>query len=353
MTASLFLRFVSPKTSFLFTLFHLQNSSKIVSSFGFALTFFNKVLFINSAFTIKDNSSSAKDSIYIEGYASTNDIDRAGDVVPVAVWEKGIKNYLKNPVVLAYHDHNDPVGRVVEHRVDSKGLWVKARISSAAEIYNLVKDNVLTAFSIGFKVLDASYDAATEVFSIKQLELVEISIVSVPCNQDTLFSLSKSFKDDEEYKLFKTQFASNSESAKGLESSKVAKSTTSKELEMDPKELQTMLDTAAANAANQATEKLLAAQRAETAAREKALADEAALQKRIAEAVAAVTPSTTGAEKLMAEIEKRFADQTESTKSVISGLEATLAEKAAEITAIAHGGKSSGGLFGWLKSLFS
>ena len=155
----------------------------------------NKVLFINSAFTVKDNSSSAKDSIYIEGYASTNDVDRAGDVVPVAVWEKGIKNYLKNPVVLAYHDHNDPVGRVVEHRVDSKGLWVKARISSAAEIFNLVKDNVLTAFSIGFKVLDASYDAATEIFSIKQLELVEISIVSVPCNQNTIFSLAKAFSN--------------------------------------------------------------------------------------------------------------------------------------------------------------
>ena len=49
-------------------------------------------------------------------------------------------NYLKNPVILAYHDHDDPVGRMVEHKIDSNGLWIKARISAASgEVFNLVK----------------------------------------------------------------------------------------------------------------------------------------------------------------------------------------------------------------------
>jgi len=154
----------------------------------------SKVLFLNSSFIKSTISDGKTDSITIEGYASTTDIDRQGDVVPVSVWEKGIQNYLKNPVILAYHDHSEPVGRMVEHRIDGKGLWIKARISGAAnEVFNLVKDGVLTAFSIGFRIVDAEYNSAAELFVVKELELHEISVVSVPANQNTLFSLSKAF----------------------------------------------------------------------------------------------------------------------------------------------------------------
>ena len=178
----------------------------------------NKVLYLNSAFSVKElpKASDPIDSIYIEGYASTNDVDRVGDVVPTTVWEKGIVNYLKNPIILSQHDHDDPIGRMVEHKIDGAGLWIKARISAAAEAFNLIKDNVLTAFSVGFKVKDAEYNSAADVFVIKDIELIEISVVSVPANQNTLFSLSKAFQNAEEYKKFKEQFAPVSESAKGL-----------------------------------------------------------------------------------------------------------------------------------------
>jgi HK97 family phage prohead protease len=294
----------------------------------------NKVLFLNSSFTKSEPLPTADgkiDSVTIEGYASTNDVDRHGDIVPASVWEAGIKNYLKNPVILAYHDHAEPVGRMIEHRVDEKGLYVKARISAAAEdVFNLVKDGVLTAFSIGFRIVDAEYNSALELFVVKELELHEISVVSVPANQNTLFSLSKAFDTAEEFKSFKLQFATPSDSAKGLEASGEAKSDITKELEMNQEELQKMM----AAAAEQATKSLLAAQEkaaAEKAAKEKADAD---FEARVKAAVAAVTPTETGAEKLLAEVEKRLADQAESTKSVVAGLESALKEKAAELEAI-------------------
>jgi len=81
----------------------------------------------------------------------------------------------------------------------------KARVSAAAEIFSLVKDKVLTAFSVGFRIMDAEYNAAAEIFMIKELELVEISIVSVPCNQNTVFNLSKAFDNTEDYSKFKEQ----------------------------------------------------------------------------------------------------------------------------------------------------
>ena len=297
----------------------------------------NKVLYLHSAFSNKELPSSGDkiDSVYIEGYASTTDIDRMGDVIPSSVWEKGIQNYLKNPIILFQHDHDDPVGRTVEHRIDGAGLWIKARISAAAtEVFDLIRDNVITAFSVGFRILDAEYNAVAEVFLIKEVELIEISVVSVPANQNTLFSLSKAFDDAEEYKKFKEQFAKE-ESAKGLETSKPAESESHKEWDMDPKELQAMLDAAANNAAEKAAKSILEAQAAEQIKAKKAADEQAELDARIKSAVeTTVSTISSGTEKLLEEITKRLEKSEESSKGLVDGLEGIIKEKAEELARI-------------------
>jgi HK97 family phage prohead protease/HK97 family phage major capsid protein len=289
----------------------------------------NKVLYVNSAFplNLKDDlaaTSDSIDSIFIEGYASTCDVDRTGDVVSATAWKSGLTNYLKNPIILAFHDHDDPVGRMVEHRVDSKGLWIKARISAAAEIFNLVKDNVLTAFSIGFKVMDAEYDSESEIFMIKEVELVEISIVSVPCNQNTLFSLAKAFDNAEDYTVFKKQFAKPTGNVPKVE----VKSTTPKEWIMSPEEIKQMLEAATKQAAEQATEALLTKQAAEAAELKHKADAEAELNAKVAAAVAvSIKSGESGAERLLSDITKRFEEQSAS----LAGLESSIKEKASEL----------------------
>lgn len=295
----------------------------------------HKVLYINSDFTKELQPDG--EAVIISGYASTTDIDRHGDVVPSAVWEKGLGNYLKNPIILAYHDHAQPVGRMVEHKVDSRGLWIKARISQASgNIYTLIKDGILSAFSIGFKIVDAEYNQATELFVVKELELHEISIVSVPANQNTLFSLSKAFETAEEYKSFVMHFAPKSESAKGLESSTEAEGKSIiKEWKMNPEELKQALADAARQAAEEATKSILAQQEkqaTEKAQQEKADRD---LEGKIKAAVAAtVETGKSGAERLLEEVEKRFQTQADESRKAIEGLEAVLKEKAQELDAI-------------------
>lgn len=297
----------------------------------------NKVLYINSAFSIKDNKDlpTAEDkieSIFIEGYASTNAVDRSGDVVPTSVWEKGIQNYLKNPIILSQHDYDDPVGRMVSHKVDKKGLWIRARISAAAEIFNLVKDNVLTAFSIGFKVIDAEYNSDAEVFMVKELELVEISIVSVPCNQDTLFSLAKAFDHAEEFMEFKKQFTIDSPV---VEQPVVVESTTKKEWNMNPEEIKQLLADTAKSAAEQATKSILAAQAAQAAQAQAIVKEAAEFDARVKAAVAThVQVGESGAERLLAEVTKRFEDQNTASKSALEGIESAIKEKTAELAAI-------------------
>lgn len=296
----------------------------------------NKILYVDNLFT-KELPKGDEDitSITIEGYASTNDSDRHGDVVASYVWEKGLENYLKNPVILAYHKHTEPIGRMVEHKVDQKGLWIKARISAAAEeVFNLVKDGVLTAFSIGFRIIDAEYNQATDLFVIKELELHEISVVAVPANQNTLFSLSKSFESDDECKSFKMQFAP----AQNTKAATAESNSNKEEWNMDPKELEKMLAAATEKAAKDAAAAVLAAQEkaaAEAAAKAKAEAEfEAKVKAAVDAKLAGVEVGQSGAEKLLAEVEKRFAEQAEVGKKALEDLQATLKEKAAELEAI-------------------
>ena len=294
----------------------------------------NKVLYFDSKFTAKA-AGEDDDSIMIEGYASTNDRDRQGDVVPAGVWKSGMANYLKNPIILAYHNHTMPIGKMVDYKADEHGLWIKAQIpSEVGDIYKLIKKGILSAFSIGFRVKDAEYEQASETFMIKDLELHEISVVSVPANQNTLFSLAKAFDSAQEFELFKQQFADVSESAKGLESSTNANSETKKEWNMDPKELEKLLADAAAKAAAETARAVVEAQTKAAEELQRKADEEAQLQAKIKAAVSAVQTVDTGAEKLLAEVEKRLNDQAESHKSALEGLESALREKAAELEAI-------------------
>lgn len=297
----------------------------------------NKVFYVSNAFTKSadlPNIEDKIDSINIEGYASTTDVDRMGDVIPAYAWELALNNFLKNPIILAYHDHSKPVGRMIDYKLDSKGLWIKARVSAAAEdVFNLVKDGILTGFSVGFRVKDATYNPDTDIFIITELELIEISLVSVPANQNTLFNLSKSFDNDEEYKSFKLNFNNTSvdASTKGLENST---DNNKEEIEMKPEELKDLMDQTATKAAEQAAKAILEAQEAKRKELEAEAAKKAAEEKALNERVESIVIGKSGAEKLMEEVEKRFAEENASTKSAIEGLQAELREKASELEAL-------------------
>ena len=133
----------------------------------------------------------------ISGYANTIDKDRYGDVVLPSAFK--MENYEKNPIVLLQHDHGKPIGVVVEHEITENGLFIKAEISDAAEdlykVKTLINDGVLKAFSIGFRLMKGKYIPEDDTYVIQELELLEVSVVSVPANQDSVFEVSKSFGD--------------------------------------------------------------------------------------------------------------------------------------------------------------
>ena len=292
--------------------------------------------------------------IDIKGSASTNALDRAGDIIEAEAWTKGgLENFKNNPVLLFNHDHNKPIGRATGLEVTDKGLEISGRISKAAgEIKDLVKDGVLGAFSVGFRVKDADYMTETDGYKIKDAELFEVSVVSVPCNQGATFSLAKSFDTMEDYEKFKKQFikansvdsadAVKVEQPSGEKSQKME--TDMSEEKMNPETSPEFdLDKFASEAAEKAVAQYAMKQAELKAAEEKAQAEAAeeaakveANEKAVQEAKqeeqkSVIQAGLSGAEKLMSDVEKRVNEKHEDLQEVVKSLESQLSEKSEEI----------------------
>ena len=269
----------------------------------------------------------------IAGYASTNAMDRSADRILSTAWTRGgLNNYQTNPILLFNHNYDKPIGRVVEIETDSKGLKIKGVISkSAGDVYNLVKEGVLSTFSVGFLIKDADYDKSVDGLIVKDAELLEVSVVSVPCNQDATFSVAKSFDNQEDYLNFRKQFDNAlggqppAETGGSSEGAKKA----SRNLKMDDN-TQDLINKAVADAL--AASQKAADEKAAKEAAEKAAAE--AMEKKVAEATAKVI--ATSEERITAELEKRFKDESTSLTEKLEGLRSELAEKSAEIAAVTN-----------------
>tara|TARA_R110000737_G_scaffold153601_1_gene182941 strand:+ start:1460 stop:3472 length:2013 start_codon:yes stop_codon:yes gene_type:complete len=285
--------------------------------------------------------------VNIKGLASTNAIDRAGDVINHDAWIKmnGLENYKTNPIVLFNHDYNKPIGRATSLEVTENGLEFGAKISkSSGEIKDLIKDGVLGAFSVGFRVKDADYNSETDGYTIKDAELFEVSVVSVPCNQGAMFSVSKSFDSMDEYNEWKTHF--NNKEAQITSAPQAEDKTSQQETKMsnDTKIPEANIDLKAfAEEVAKSTAAKIAMQQAETKAKELADAEEKAVQLEVEtaekeakqdEVKTIVEVGMSGAQQLMNDVEKRVSEKHDDLEKIVNELQTELKDKKEEIDAI-------------------
>lgn len=151
----------------------------------------------------------------IQGYASTMGLDRYNDVVEPEAFRKSIlSNYRKNPIILFQHNPERPIGKATLMSIDGKGLYIEGVIHDD-EVEEKIKVGILKAFSIGYIPKSVEYEDGDgnkldiekeedrmKIFFdrdvkriIKEVDLVENSVVSVPANPDALFTMEKSVKN--------------------------------------------------------------------------------------------------------------------------------------------------------------
>ena len=125
-----------------------------------------------------------------EGYGSVfGNKDLGNDVIEKGAFTKSIKRRTNKGVKLLYQHKSDmPIGVFDEIREDDHGLVVKGRLAlktqAGAEAYELLKMGALDGLSIGFRVnpSEVSYDKRNNKRIIKEVDLMEVSLVTFPMN---------------------------------------------------------------------------------------------------------------------------------------------------------------------------
>tara|TARA_R100001443_G_scaffold487_3_gene1986 strand:+ start:3022 stop:3930 length:909 start_codon:yes stop_codon:yes gene_type:complete len=129
-----------------------------------------------------------------EGYASTfNNIDKGNDIVVSGAFRKSLRRRPYQKVKLLYqHRTDEPIGVFESMKEDENGLFVKGRLAMGTqkgrESYELLKMGALDAMSIGFKADPKmqSYDERRRRRYLKEIDLMEVSLVTFPMNDKAI-----------------------------------------------------------------------------------------------------------------------------------------------------------------------
>lgn len=91
--------------------------------------------------------------------------------------------------ILWQHRQDMPIGVYDSVREDSKGLYVEGRllvkdVALAREAHALMASGAVSGLSIGYWVRESTFDEKTGVRTLTKLDLEEVSIVTMPANDD-------------------------------------------------------------------------------------------------------------------------------------------------------------------------
>lgn len=145
---------------------------------------------IKSSIKAYHDDEEDKDYGTFEGYGSVfGNKDLGNDVIERGAFLKSLKRRKPQNVKLLYQHKSDmPIGVFDEIKEDEHGLVVKGRLAlktqAGAEAYELLKMGALDGLSIGFRVnpKEVSYDKRGNRRIIKEVDLMEVSLVTFPMN---------------------------------------------------------------------------------------------------------------------------------------------------------------------------
>lgn len=141
----------------------------------------NKDFIVGSSFRKID-----EDQHIIEGYATTEKFDSAQESIKMSAVKAAIDQYLRFPTLRIMH-RLEVAGKVTKCVFDKTGLYITAKVEHD-ETWKFVKSQVYRGFSVGGKI--TSRDSVNPRV-VTGIQLTEISIVDVPCNDSCLIDIIK------------------------------------------------------------------------------------------------------------------------------------------------------------------
>ncbi len=159
---------------------------------------------INNGFLWSEVNLKGEKQYFIEGYASTIDEDKAGEIIDMSA-QQDILNQIQNENITMDIEHEEwyddngkmlqrprnekiPVAKIVSAELRERGVWVKAQINTNLgkfnEVWGSIKDGFLKAFSVAFYPVQKASNV------IKRLNLVNVTLTGSPVNPRATFAVS-------------------------------------------------------------------------------------------------------------------------------------------------------------------
>lgn len=132
-----------------------------------------------------------------EGYASVfNTVDSYGTEMARGAFKDSLEAWQskeKFPALLWQHKADEPIGVYTDMYEDGDGLYVKGKLLTADDqlarrAYAHLKAGSINGLSVGFITEAEEYDERRQVTKLTKVNLMEVSLVTFPSNQDALIT---------------------------------------------------------------------------------------------------------------------------------------------------------------------
>ncbi|WP_367847014.1 HK97 family phage prohead protease [Rhodoferax sp. WC2427] len=140
----------------------------------------------------------------VEGYGSVFGVrDNYDDVIAPGAFLASLNAHKAAgtmPAMLWQHNASQPIGIWMDMVEDSNGLRIKGKLALETvlgkEAYALLKMGALTGLSIGFISKQWAYDRETDVRTLTEIDLWEVSLVTFPANEKARVTNVKASSSD-------------------------------------------------------------------------------------------------------------------------------------------------------------
>jgi len=146
------------------------------------------------------------------GYASLfGVVDTQRDVVMRGAFKDTLARREMPVKLLWQHRMDEPIGIITQLFEDGRGLYIEGRllleVAQAREAYALLKAGAVTGLSIGYSPRRYRRDPDTGVRRLYAVDLVEVSLVTLPANTAAQVTVVKEQRIDPELLAFREAFS--------------------------------------------------------------------------------------------------------------------------------------------------
>lgn len=146
-------------------------------------------------FELKEDMAEDDNFYYLKGYGATSDLDLGNDIITPEALQKAIE--ARKPKFCYQHNIKQVLGVFTTLKKDTNGLYFEAKMPKSVSICNevaeFIKIGALDSMSIGYWVIDRDWKEGVRV--IKELEIYEISVVTIPMNPNAVITGIKTLEE--------------------------------------------------------------------------------------------------------------------------------------------------------------